>query len=606
MLIRTFRAKNYKSLRETPVLQFGAGINVIVGQNNSGKTALLESLSGRAIASNPHRSLAALPHATDLPDDTTIFDFDIEFEQQEFLALCNDQLQDPWLTYVGDVNPAECEKRVREVIRRITVRFGAASVVGPSGGIWLTRAAYDNNLAIANPLQVITGHFRKQKDPIFSNMNIAAPNSPQMLEIKLFNHVKSRFYMFRAERLNIHRCPMGVATELAPDASNLPQVLDNLQSNPARYRRYVEYARRIFPHIHDIRLVSIGISEKEIRAWMASPETERTDLSFPLNNCGTGVGQVLAMLYVVLDSSTSKILLIDEPNSFLHPGAVRELVRILRENPRHQYIISTHFPAVVEVAQPTNLHVLSWVDGETKIVSADVRAVEAQRLVLKEVGASFADVFGAERILWVEGKTEEVCFPILLAHFGLLAARTVIIGVINTGDFERRDIDRVVAIYQRLSSGALMPEHVSFLFDREERSTQFRVDLQKLCKGRLHFTEARMFENYILCAPAICAVLQHALVDAELDNSHVGLPAIEAKLRELVVGEPNDVDAARILRQLFAHFSENRLPYEKVKHGTALLKAILNSNPVQLQSLVDRIATALNLETSPSSLHVDV
>jgi AAA15 family ATPase/GTPase len=45
MYISRFQLLNYKSFRDSGVLEFQPGINIIVGANNSGKTALLEALS---------------------------------------------------------------------------------------------------------------------------------------------------------------------------------------------------------------------------------------------------------------------------------------------------------------------------------------------------------------------------------------------------------------------------------------------------------------------------------------------------------------------------------------------------------------------------------
>ncbi len=43
------------------------------------------------------------------------------------------------------------------------------------------------------------------------------------------------------------------------------------------------------------------------------------------------------MLYVVLTSRESRVIIIDEPQSFLHPGAVRKLFDVLKDFPQHQY-----------------------------------------------------------------------------------------------------------------------------------------------------------------------------------------------------------------------------------------------------------------------------
>ena len=64
---------------------------------------------------------------------------------------------------------------------------------------------------------------------------------------------------------------------------------------------------------------------------------DREDLTVPLSEAGTGVGQVLSILTVVLEADHPTLILLDEPQSFLHPGAIRKLIEILKRYPRHQY-----------------------------------------------------------------------------------------------------------------------------------------------------------------------------------------------------------------------------------------------------------------------------
>lgn len=60
MRISSFSIKNYKSFEEPQELQFSAGFNIIVGQNNVGKSALLEALALK-FTSKPHTSKLTLP-----------------------------------------------------------------------------------------------------------------------------------------------------------------------------------------------------------------------------------------------------------------------------------------------------------------------------------------------------------------------------------------------------------------------------------------------------------------------------------------------------------------------------------------------------------------
>jgi predicted ATP-binding protein involved in virulence len=66
MYISRFQLLNYKSFQDFGVLEFQPGINIIVGANNSGKTALLEVLS-LSFETSPHRSIKTLPQPNSTP-----------------------------------------------------------------------------------------------------------------------------------------------------------------------------------------------------------------------------------------------------------------------------------------------------------------------------------------------------------------------------------------------------------------------------------------------------------------------------------------------------------------------------------------------------------
>src|SRR5437773_2484526 len=122
--------------------------------------------------------------------------------------------------------------------------------------------------------------------------------------------------------------PYGTSSELSSDARNLPEVLNILQGNPERFREYSDLVRRIFPSIQKIsvRPFPAGGNRAEILVWQVDPAFQRDDLAIPLLQCGTGVGQVLAILYVAEVSEQPRTIIIDEPGSFLHPGASRALI----------------------------------------------------------------------------------------------------------------------------------------------------------------------------------------------------------------------------------------------------------------------------------------
>ena len=62
------------------------------------------------------------------------------------------------------------------------------------------------------------------------------------------------------------------------------------------------------------------------------------------------------------------IVIIDEINSFLHPAAVKALLRILQtQYTQYQYIISTHAPEVISFSNPKTIYLVKRVGYESSI-----------------------------------------------------------------------------------------------------------------------------------------------------------------------------------------------------------------------------------------------
>ncbi|WP_446356510.1 AAA family ATPase [Coleofasciculus sp. A1-SPW-01] len=88
MFLAKFRLYNYKSFRDSGWLEFAPGINIIVGQNNSGKTALLEALTLN-FKNVPHRSLRMLPNSDSRLDDESRVEVIVTLSKAEFIDFIN-------------------------------------------------------------------------------------------------------------------------------------------------------------------------------------------------------------------------------------------------------------------------------------------------------------------------------------------------------------------------------------------------------------------------------------------------------------------------------------------------------------------------------------
>lgn len=419
-------------------------------------------------------------------------------------------------------------------------------------------------------------------------------------------------YRFEAERLPSAPCTLGTNRVLAPDASNLAEVLPILASNLDMFSEYTRLVREVLPEVWQVGTRRLGENTGEVVVWNDERAASRDDLAFSLRESGSGVGHVLAILYVLLTAREPQVIIIDEPQGFLHPGAARKLVEVLRgySFSKHQLIIATHSPTIIAAADPTTITLVRQEGSESVFERVDVKDVEQQRKYLWAIGARLSDVFGYDRILWVEGETEEICFPMIVREVaGRPLLGTAILRVQQTGDFNRRDARSVLSIYERLSQleGGLVPPVVGFIFDRDDRSLPELDDLKRQSRGRVSFTERRMYENYLLRPEAISAVA----------NSITGFseqPITPEQVRLLIEGKKvdkcfyrpfaapagqdvtwvNSVHGARLLSDLFSELSGGMVPYEKPDHSVMLTRWLIDNEPGDLGELSEFLVNILS------------
>jgi predicted ATPase len=143
----------------------------------------------------------------------------------------------------------------------------------------------------------------------------------------------------------------------------------------------------ILPQVKRVSVRAIPSQQVEIVVWSHDPETQREDLVAPLVESGTGIGQVLAILYVVLTSDRPQTIIIDEPQSFLHPGAAGKLMEFLKLHPtQHQFIIATHSSTIISAANPKTITLATFLDGESALQQLDVDAEKGIQKTLVELG----------------------------------------------------------------------------------------------------------------------------------------------------------------------------------------------------------------------------
>lgn len=592
MYFTEFQLHNYKSFLDSGVITLKPGFNIITGQNNAGKTALLEAL-GLEFPSRPHKSVATTaPGGAPSADSWARARFRVSKAELDDLLAGLPSFHIPRAEEAA-LKPEDLLRLVLDQLHlEIETRWDGRRPLParvPSFGVYRAGKGFLRAERNGGPAPAVTP--------------ADAETLPETeLGLALAPHFAARIYRFRAERRSVGRSRFGTSRVLAPDASNLPEVINALQANPARFERYNQLARRVFPHVQRVTARPAGESEVEILIWSDEAGLEREDLAVPLGESGAGISQVLAILYVLATSDFPRVIIIDEPNSFLHPGAVHALVEILREHPQHQYIVSTHSPEVISASNPSTVHVLRK-KGTTLVEPIQASAARHLRATLLEAGSRLSDVFGADGVLWVEGKTEEQCFPLIVRRLLKRSlGRVAIVGVRSPGEVDPQDAEAALRLYERLSQGAaLLPPAVGFLFDRELRSEKSREDLIRDSKGKVSFLSRRNYENYLLHPGAVAAVLNglrpFLLRPTSEERVEAWMKAHASDERYYRKGYgnsyPEDINAPKFLSDLFSDFSLGEFEYLKTEHSVAITEWLIEHEPEALKEIASALAAKL-------------
>lgn len=591
MYVKSIELENYKSFWQPQTIHLEPGFNLFVGANNSGKTTVLEVLDLDVNNSIPHRSVANLTEFGASPAPQSRFNVLLATNLNEYRSLSTTSLHIPVPKDIINKLSSNGNDAARQVYKEISESPEIGISFDLQGGI--ERAAYEtcfgySQLVIGNapsdPVCALNIDF-SPLDRTIQSAQIANFSGIGSSLAQIRDRYRSRIYRFSAQRLPADTAHTAGDPILQRNAGNLPYCINHLHSNDAEGHRILcAWVHRIFPSVKWIQAPPIpGSQTFQLQCLPEAPEARRHDLAVPLDRMGSGIGNVIAILYVVLTARYPQVIAIDEPNSFLHPKALRELLSILaQEGAQHQYILTAHSPDVLTAVSPSTITLFELNGTFTVTKQVSGKELPLLRTELARLGIRMTDLHGRDRVLWVEGQTEEIVLPELLRRFcPEVAAGTAVLRVEHTGAFEKKGLSpsEVAKIYKRLTeSSALVPPMVAILLDKETRKKAECARISKESAGVIHFLERTMLENYVLHPLAIAAVLSE-LGEAVSDD------AVETELSSVSAENLRTLHGAQVLSGMFSKLSEARLEFRKTRDTPQLIRWLLENQPSALAEL---------------------
>jgi len=240
---------------------------------------------------------------------------------------------------------------------------------------------------------------------------------------------------------------------------------------------------------------------------------------------GSGVREALRVILDV-EFERPQILLVEEPEVHLHPALEVSMLRYLKLVSRScQVFLTTHSTNFLDMGDLRNVYLVN----KTKVTNVQHLEVdEVETEIPRELGVRLSSLFMFDRLVFVEGPTDELVLRELAATLGVnLASASV--GFIAMGGV--RNFTHFAA-EATISFLARRQVDVWFVLDRDERSER---DVERLVdhlgeRAHVRVLGRRELENYLIDPEALSSLIGQKLGD-EADPRDPR--QIEAELREV-------------------------------------------------------------------------
>lgn len=170
-------------------------------------------------------------------------------------------------------------------------------------------------------------------------------------------------------------------TTLRSDGGNAASVLQEIERQSRdKWERVCELLESVVPKTTKVKAKKHGnkLSLEFTQQWAGNKK-----VNFEAFSMSDGTLRALGLLTAVYQQPSPSVIVIEEPEATIHPGALGAVLDLLRHASRHmQVIVTTHSPELLDAEwiEDANLRIVSWSEGATRISGVS----EASRNALRQ------------------------------------------------------------------------------------------------------------------------------------------------------------------------------------------------------------------------------
>jgi len=176
---------------------------------------------------------------------------------------------------------------------------------------------------------------------------------------------------------------------LRPDGSNAASVLQELLRGEGAAATKTEINRILESIVPATKTVSPKKHGNKLSMSFSQEWGERKKLTFDAFNMSDGTLRSLGLIMAVFQKPSPSILVIEEPEATIHPGALGAVLDLIRKAAKTmQVVVTTHSPELLDARWITdaNLRIVSWQEGASHLLPPSEATREAMRQHLMGAG----------------------------------------------------------------------------------------------------------------------------------------------------------------------------------------------------------------------------
>lgn len=537
MYIKSINIINFKSFQDVKII-LNPDLNVFTGVNNSGKTTVLEAL---ALWQECFMLLLRLAKSGNTDTKKT------NYKRGDYIL---GNTQEKYFTF-EDLN----------------------SVRSPSfADIFYEREKQ-------NPIKLIA-IFSKDTEDIeigFQIKSSGANYEITLLDFKEYNFEKFNLFFenFPNPVSLFYASPLAAIQQIEKFAT-LPNIKDALlkreSANVLRNRLYALYQSTdmmlyanyleslnyiLFNNTKKIEFFNHSDARKDTKiVFNFTTDSRDTEKDIALLGSGTlQIMEILLNLYLREQESDINLVLLDEPDSYIHRDIQKRLFNVLRTfADKNQVFITTHNESIIREAQPKHLfHLADKPQGTyTALTQAELLPVEKEKTkksykgiyplntnaIIRAInptnGLDFINAIEADYIIFVEGEDDAQALYLLLQKaVSPQNTKKYVFWVINGINTIWKEIASYKTVFQQIKNEKTLWEKSILVIDKDflsdEHSTKIAETLEKTLQLQTCIGTAYTFEATLLTdLPKLAKLLENWL--QEKTTKKISLQDLENEL----------------------------------------------------------------------------